>query len=102
MSTNWKSAVRSERREPHPGAAPDQCDFAGVDVIVEGWEVGLNKVALTKTFRAGGMRLGDASDATGAVMENKPVRAHLAQFETVEQAAAALKAIGVREVRAAE
>jgi hypothetical protein len=60
--------------------------------------MGLNKVQLTKTLRAGGIALSEASKITGQVLEGQEVRVHLNQFPTLNQARDALTKIGVAEV----
>ncbi len=61
-------------------------DSQGVDIVLKGWKTGLNKVALTKTLRAGGVGLGEASKITGRVLEGEEVRVHLTQCPTLNQA----------------
>lgn len=71
----------------------------GVDVRIQGWEPGLNKVQLTKTFRAGGIGLTAASQLTGDVLKGIEVRVHLNQFDSIVAARAELGRIGVQNVR---
>ena len=72
---------------------------SGVDVCIQGWRPGLNKVQLTKTLRDAGITLSFASRLTGEILEGNEVRVHLSQFTTVEEARAALTGIGVESVR---
>ncbi len=85
---------------PLPAAFPTPSDSQGVDIALKGWRMGLNKVQLTKTPRAGGIGLSEASKITGQVLEGQEVRVHLNQFPTLSRARAALMAIGVAEVSA--
>jgi hypothetical protein len=59
----------------------------------------LNKVSLTKTFRAGGIRLNEASKLTGEILDGQEIHVHLKQFSTLASAQAELTKIGFREVR---
>jgi hypothetical protein len=56
------------------------CASGGVDVVLKGWKAGLNKVRLTKTLRAGGIGLSEASKLTGRILDGMEVRVHLRQF----------------------
>lgn len=86
------------RLAPTQAASRGQSDSRGVDVVIKGWRPGLRKVQLTKTFRAGGVRLSEASRLTGQVLEGHEVRVHLNQFESVAAARRALLGLGVAEV----
>ena len=70
----------------------------GVEVCVQGWKPGLNKVRLTKAFRDGGNRLSAASDLTGDVLNGREVRVCLSQFDSPAEARDALARIGVERV----
>jgi hypothetical protein len=70
----------------------------GVDVCLQGWSPGLNKVQLTKAFREGGIGLNAASRLTGEVLKGHEVRAHFNQFDSPAAARAALERIGVERV----
>ncbi|WP_200338547.1 hypothetical protein [Rhodovibrio sodomensis] len=70
----------------------------GVDVCIQGWVPGLNKVKLTKTLRDGGIGLNEASQLTCDVLKGREVRARLKQFDSPSAARAALEWIGVERV----
>jgi len=54
---------------------------------------------LTKTFRAGGAGLQDATRLTKRVLEGEEVCVRLGQFRDIESARVELARIGVRHVR---
>jgi hypothetical protein len=99
MSRHSKYTGFAEQPAPTPDAAHDRCASHGVDVVLRGWREGLNKVSLTKTLRAGGIRLNEASKLTGQILNGAEIRVHLNQFPTLASAHAELTKIGVREVR---
>lgn len=81
-----------------PATSRGQSDSRGVDVVIMGSRPGLWKVQLTKSFRAGGVRLSEASRLMGQVFEGREVRVHLNQFESVAAARRALIRLGAAEV----
>ncbi len=68
-------------------------------MILKGWKPGLNKVLLTKTLRAGGIGLSEASQLTGRLLDGLEIRVHLNQFSTLTLASTELAKIGVAEIR---
>lgn len=98
VSKPSRYVVSAELRAQGPDASPDHCASSGVDVVLKGWKTGLNKVRLTKTLRAGGIGLSDASKLTGQILDGATVRVHLSQFRTVAIAQAELTKIGIVEV----
>ncbi|MFC4352539.1 hypothetical protein ACFOW6_13390 [Fodinicurvata halophila] len=70
----------------------------GVDLCLGGWKQGLNKVEMTRTLRAGGLGLSQASQATGQLLEGADVRIHLSQFSSFEDARKTLCRVGVEQV----
>jgi len=99
MSRVSKYTGFAEQPAPSPDVSPDHYASQGVDVILSGWKHGLNKVSLTKTFRAGGIGLNEASKLTGQILDGREVRVHLNQFATLALARTELTKIGVGEVR---
>lgn len=99
MSRASKFTGFAERPEPVAATSRDRCDSRGVDVVIKGWRPDLRKVAVTKTFRAGGVPLSEASRLTGEILEGREVRVHLSQFDSIASARDALTSLGVGEVR---
>ena len=99
MSKLSKYTGFAEQPAPDPDVSPDRCASHGVDVVLSGWKHGLNKVSLTKTFRAGGIGLNEASKLTGQILDGREVHVHLNQFATLALARSELTKIGVGEVR---
>jgi hypothetical protein len=99
MSSSLKSKVSAGPAAQTPDAGQPRSD-SGVEVELKGWKTGLNKVALTRAFQEGGMRLSEASSLTGRVLDGETVRVRLGQFNSVEGAARALSEIGVAAITA--
>ncbi len=99
MSRSLKFTAFVERPAPTQAVDPGSSASPGVDLCLKGWRKGLNKVVLTKTFRAGGVGLQDATRLTGRVLEGEEVCVGLRQFPDIESARSELKRIGVRDVR---
>ncbi len=99
MSKLSKYADSAEQPEPIPAESRIPCDSGGVDVVLKGWVAGLNKVRLTRTFRAGGIGLGEASKLIGRILDGMEVRVRLGQFANLNAARAELMKIGVADVR---
>jgi hypothetical protein len=59
-------------------------------------------VRLTQTLRQGGVGLQRASKMTGEILDGREVRVRLEQFDSVAAAEAALTALGVESVAAAD
>ncbi|MFD1381181.1 hypothetical protein [Fodinicurvata halophila] len=53
---------------------------------------------MTRTLRAGGLGLSQASQATGQLLEGADVRIHLSQFSSFEDARKTLCRVGVEQV----
>lgn len=73
-------------------------DSTGVDFWIQGWEPGLNKVALTRFLRDGGLPLHEASRITGRVLGGERVHVTLPLLTSRENTVAALQGIGVKIV----
>jgi hypothetical protein len=99
MSKPLKFIVSGERRAPIRDGSRDRGDLPGVDLVLKGWTVGLNKVQLTKALHAAGIALGEASKLTGQILDGRPVRVHVDQFPTVDAARLELTHIGIAELR---
>jgi hypothetical protein len=99
MSHAWKYTDSDVRLGQTQGERPASSASGGVEVRLQGWRTGLNKVQLTKTFREGGAGLAEASRMTGALLDGEVVRVRLAQFDSVESARSALERLGVETVR---
>ena len=91
--------VSNGQQEPTPATNRESSVSRGVDVRIQGWVPGLNKVALTKAFRDGGVGLHAASQLTGEVLQGHEVHAHFSQFDSLSTARAALSRIGIQNVR---
>lgn len=90
VSNEQPAQTRAERR--------DRSASVGIDVCLQGWRPGLNKVQLTKMFRDGGVGLSAASKLTGDILTGKEVCVRLTQFADIEAARAALKKLGVERI----
>lgn len=99
MSLISKSTASGVRPAPTPAEAPASSVSPGVDVRIQGWREGLNKVPLTKTFRAGGVNLSAAVRPTGQVLDGEEVHVRLCQFADFQSARTKLDSIGVRHIR---
>ena len=99
MSKVSKYTGFAEQPAPVPDVSPRPCASTGVDLVLKGWKPGLNKVLLTKTLRAGGIGLNEASKLTGRLLDGLEIRVHLNQFSTVTGAGVELAKIGVAEIR---
>ena len=98
MSKSSKSKGFAEPRAPYRGTSRRRSS-SGVEVVLQGWKVGLNKILLTKTFQTGGTKLSDAVKLTARVLEGEEVRARFKQFPDVAAAQQALQGLGVDQVR---
>ncbi len=99
MPNRWTDANAVKAEPPKtPDAFHTPSDSPGVEVVLKGWRTGLNKVQLTKTFRAGGIGLNEASKLTGQILEGREVHVKLLQFPTLNHAKAALTKIGVADI----
>ncbi len=68
-------------------------------LVASGWRPGFDKVGFTKLLREHGYPLAKAVTVTGRLLEGEPVELELEGFADRCAAAAALEALGVREVR---
>lgn len=98
MSMSSKYGDSAARQVPIQDACQARSDSGGVDVVLKGCRTGLNKVQLTKTFRAGGISLSEAAKLTGQVLDGIELRVHLDQFPTLGRAQAVLREIGIAEI----
>ena len=56
------------------------------EIILTGWNPGLNKVALSKLLRdQAGMSLGDAKSAVDSILEEQPVNIRIESDELAER-----------------
>lgn len=99
MSRSFKLKASGARPEPDRGGNPNAFASGGVDLALQGWQPGLNKVQLTRTLREGGLGLSQASRMTGQLLEGAEIRVHLSQFSSVQAAREVLCSIGVQDVR---
>jgi hypothetical protein len=72
---------------------------SGAELVLKGWKKGLDKTLLTAFFRSAGFNLPAAIALTGDLLENKEVHVRLPKYFDVAAAEAALREIGVAEIR---
>jgi len=66
-----------------------------IEVKLDGWRAGLNKVALTKALQShAALSLGDAKRSTDDLLAGKSVNVSVPDEQTAEQLIASAKAIG--------
>ena len=103
MSKSFGFTVSSAHQARGAGVRRNQSTASvGVDVRIQGWRAGIQKVTLSQTFKAGGTTLTEAADLTGRIMKGEAVEVHLSQFATVDEARRALSALGIQDVSEVE